>query len=133
MPLNPNTDSDHAGTNYDDSSKESEPGDQIFGQKGMFDGEQGDEKGLGDYDVEDGPARKRRCVKRGRRDWSGIGLYYRTEKLDPEIDAAILAIATEKMNGMKLSERTRKDHPFVGAQYGKCIAIRGLYGKFITI
>ena len=40
-----------------------------------------------------------RYVKRGRRDWRDE-FYDRTEMLDSELDAAILAIATEKIISM---------------------------------
>ena len=102
-PPNPDTGSDDAGTDHDDSSEESEQGDQTYGQEGRFDGEMGnsDEEGLVDDNEKDGPARKRRYVKRGRRDWSELGFYDRIKMLDSEIDAAILAIAAAKMNYIK--------------------------------
>ena len=45
-----------------------------------------------------------RYVKRGLCDWSKLEFYDRIKMLNSELDAAILAIATEKMNGPNLFE-----------------------------
>ena len=39
-----------------------------------------------------------RYVKRRLRDWSELGFYDKTKMLDSELDTAILATATEKIN-----------------------------------
>ena len=102
-PPNPDPGSDDVGTYSDDSLEESEQGDQTHGQEGSCEGEKGDsdEEGLED-DEEDGPARKRRYVKRGLLDWSELGFYDRTAMLDSEIDAVVLSISTEQMNESNL-------------------------------
>ena len=95
-------------------SDESEPDEQ--GEKGGEDEggedecEASEEECDDDEDDEDdeieGEAggRKRRFYERGRREWTELAGYDRTAMLDTEIDAAILAIATEKMQESGLME-----------------------------
>ena len=106
-PQNPDTGSEDAGDEYDDNSEESELGDKS--DEGSMEGDKcdGEEEGTRDDDdvaEEDGPARKRRYVQRGRREWTELGFFDRTAMLESEIEAAILAIATEKMNDSNLFE-----------------------------
>jgi hypothetical protein len=48
--------------------------------------------------------RKRRFYERGRREWTELAAYDLTAMLETDIDAAILAIATEKMQDSGLME-----------------------------
>ena len=53
---------------------------------------------------EDGLSKPRKKFKRTRREWTLLGRWDRTEKLDSEINAEILQLATEEMSKSGLVE-----------------------------
>ena len=68
-------------------------------------GAQSDSEPDSDVDKEgDGDRRKRRFTHRGRRSWTELAYFDRTAMLDSEVEAAILEMATQKMQESGLME-----------------------------
>ncbi len=92
-----------------DSEEQDESEQDEEGKKGSEDNDECDEECEDDEDgdedeEEENTGRKQRFYQRGLHAWSELAVYNRTAMLDTEIDAAILAVATDKMQDSGLME-----------------------------
>ena len=86
---NADSGSDEERDQIADSSQDSEEGDKTEGQEQRLDKEKecADDDEAGEDELEDeGPERKRRYVRRGRREWIELGHFDRTAMLESEIE-----------------------------------------------